>query len=65
MKTAKISVYIIHGTFNYCVDVLYKRKILASFDRRVLPQSANQKQSLIDHATRWAMNTGFTRIKLC
>jgi hypothetical protein len=63
MKTAKIRVNHIFGTKNdYCADVFYRGKLLASFDKRVLDLSVSQLDGLLNWARTWALRNGFTHI---
>jgi len=64
MKTAKISIYLMHGTNNYCADIFYKGKLIASFDRRVLKYDLSQSRGLSEYAQNWALNNGFTHAKI-
>jgi len=63
MKTATISIYLMHGTGNYCADIFYRGKLIASFDRRVLTQDLSQSRGLSEYAQKWALNNGFTHAK--
>lgn len=64
MKTATIRINHIFGTKNdYCADVFYRGKLLASFDRRVLLSWESQAQGLLNHARAWVLARGFTHYK--
>lgn len=56
MKTATIKIYRPWGARGTVVDVLYRGRVLASFD-------CNDELSLINNARAWAVGQGFTRCK--
>ena len=64
MKTATIRVNHIFGTKNdYCADVCYRGKLLATFDRRVLDLAVSQANGLLNHSRAWALRNGFSHVK--
>ena len=63
MKTATIRINHIFGTKNeYCADIFYRGKLLASFDRRVLDLAVSVPNGLLNHSRAWALRNGFTHI---
>jgi hypothetical protein len=65
MKTATIRVNHIYGTKNdYCADIFYRGKLLASFDRRVLDLAVSQPQGLLNWARTWAYRNGFSNVSV-
>jgi hypothetical protein len=55
-KTATIRIYRPWGANGTVVDVLYRGRVLASFD-------CNTELALINGARAWAVGQGFTRCK--
>lgn len=56
MKTATFRIYRPWGANGTVIDVLYRGRVLASFD-------CNTEIALIEGARVWALAQGFTRIK--
>lgn len=57
MKSATLLTYTPYGTSHTAVDVLYRNRLLTSFE-------GFDKADLIGKATAWVLNQGFTGTKL-
>ena len=58
MKTAKIEIYLMYGTFNsYACEILYREKVLFGFEGKHLG-------NLVKGAKDWATTQGFTHFKI-
>jgi hypothetical protein len=65
MKTVTIHVYRIYGTRDeYQGDLLYRGKLIASFDRRHVLNWESIKQGLIDRCKAYAELAHFTHYKI-
>lgn len=64
MKTATIRVNHIYGTRgDYCADIFYRGKRLATFDKRNILSWDSQAQGLLNYSRAWAQAHGFTHYK--
>lgn len=64
-KTATIRIYSIYGSSHIICDVLYRGKVLMSFDRRNLESHESVTEGLKQRAVSWITRNGFTNYKLC
>lgn len=64
MKTATIRINKIFGTRgDFCADVFYRGKLLATFDKRHILSWESQPQGLLNYSRAWVMARGFTHYK--